>query len=342
LTAVALAGTLGLGIGAGQTMLGAEPGLGTTLPVWAADGLLTPEETVIDVTRRVSPAVVSITSGAGQGSGVIIREDGVELTNAHVVGNMRRVEVGLSNGDVYEGEVLGRAPDIDLAVVRVDAHNLPAALLGDSDRLQVGQSAIAIGNPAGFERTVTTGVVSALNRTLGGGRGARLDELIQTDAAINPGNSGGPLLDSRGRVIGINTAVLRATPVGQPIVGIGFAIPINLGRDVAEQLLTTGVVTRAYLGIRQQELDPELVAQFRLPVSQGVLVVAVDPGTPAARAGLRRGDIITSMAGTAITGEADLRRALRNSRPNTTVKLAGVRGAGRFDIALTLGEYRYR
>jgi S1-C subfamily serine protease len=256
LTAAALAGTLGLGIGAGQAMLGAEPGLGTTLPVWAAGGLLTPEETVIDVTRRVSPAVVSITSGAGQGSGVIIREDGVVLTNAHVVGNMRTVEVGLANGDVYKGEVLGRAPDIDLAVVRVDARNLPAAPLGDSDRLQVGQSAIAIGNPAGFERTVTTGVVSALNRTLGGGRGARLDELIQTDAAINPGNSGGPLLDSRGRVIGINTAVLRATPVGQPIVGIGFAIPINLGRDVAEQLLTTGVVTRAYLGIRQLELDP--------------------------------------------------------------------------------------
>src|SRR5690606_37389267 len=138
-----------------------------------------------------------------------------------------------------------------------DARNLPAAPLGDSDQLQVGQAAIAIGNPLGFERTVTTGVVSALNRTLRGSRGEILDELIQPDAAINPGNSGGPLLDSSGRVIGINTAVLRATPVGEPVVGIGFAIPINLGRDIAEQLLTTGRVSRPFLGIRQVEVYPE-------------------------------------------------------------------------------------
>lgn len=337
-TALALAGALGAGIGAGQSIAGGDPSLGKTAPVWADAPLLTPEQTVIDVTRRVSPAVVSISSGAGSGSGVIIRQDGVILTNAHVVGNMRRVGVQLANGDEYVGEVLGRAPDIDLAVVRVDGRDLPVAPLGDSDRLQVGQSAIAIGNPVGFERSVTTGVVSALNRSLG----VRLDELIQTDAAINPGNSGGPLLNSRGEVIGINTAVLNATRRGQPIVGIGFAIPINLGRDVAEQLLTTGVVSRPYIGIRHLGLDPQLVAQFRLPVREGVLIAAVEPGSPADRAGLRQGDIITRLAGSEITGEEDLRRVLRNTRPNTTVQAAGVRGNGRFDVRITLGEIRAR
>lgn len=339
LTALALAGTLGVGIGAGQGMIGADAPIGAASPAWADGSALTPEETVIEITRRVSPAVVSISSRAGSGSGVIIREDGVILTNAHVVGNMRRVIVGMANGDTIVGDVLGRAPDIDLAVVRVDANNLPVAPLGDSDRLQVGQAAIAIGNPVGFERSVTTGVVSALNRFVD----ARLDELIQTDAAINPGNSGGPLLNSRGEVIGINTAVLNATPNGRPIVGIGFAIPINLGREVAEQLVTTGAVIRPYLGIRHVGLYPELVRQFRLPAREGILVLAVERGAPAERAGLRQGDIITAIGGAQITGEADLLRFLRNTEPNATVRVAGVRSSGRpFEIELRLGEMQYR
>jgi serine protease Do len=337
LTALALAGTLGIGIGAGQSLTGALPAIGTAAPVWA-DGALTPEETVIEITRRVSPAVVSISSRGGSGSGVIIREDGVILTNAHVVGNMRRVIVGMANGDTIIGDVLGRAPDLDLAVVRVDASNLPAAPLGDSDQLQVGQAAIAIGNPVGFERSVTTGVVSALNRYVNVG----LDELIQTDAAINPGNSGGPLLNSRGEVIGINTAVLNATPSGRPIVGIGFAIPINLGRDVAEQLVTTGAVTRPFLGIGHVALYPELVRQFRLPARQGILVLEVRPGTPADRAGLSRGHIITSIDDVSMVTEADLLRFLRNAEPNETVTVSGVTPAGRpFEVRLRLGEQRY-
>ncbi|HEX6132793.1 MAG TPA: trypsin-like peptidase domain-containing protein [Longimicrobiales bacterium] len=341
-TAFALAGVLGLGIGAGQAMVGTDTALGSAAPAWAGD-LQTPEQTVIDVTRRISPAVVSIAARGGSGSGVVIREDGVILTNAHVVGNSRTVEVRLANGDSLRGEVMGRAPDIDLAVVRVNARNLPAAPLGDSDRLQVGQAAIAIGNPLGFERTVTTGVVSALNRTLRGERGMYLDELIQTDAAINPGNSGGPLLDSRGRVIGINTAVLRSTPVGQPVVGIGFAIPINLGRDIAEQLLTTGRVTRAFLGIRHVGVYPELVAQFRLPAREGVLVVEVQPGTPADRAGLRQGDIITRMAGSEVTDEGDLARVIRGSSPGQTIEISGVRANGeRFSVRARLGETALR
>lgn len=339
LTALALAGTLGIGIGAGQSLTGALPAFGTAAPVWADGAALTPEETVIEITRRVAPAVVSISSRGGSGSGVIIREDGVILTNAHVVGNMRRVIVGMANGDTIIGDVLGRAPDLDLAVVRVDANDLPAAPLGDSDQLQVGQAAIAIGNPVGFERSVTTGVVSALNRYVGRG----LDELIQTDAAINPGNSGGPLLNSRGEVIGINTAVLNATPSGRPIVGIGFAIPINLGRDVAEQLVTTGAVTRPFLGIRHVALYPELVRQFRLPARQGILVLAVEPGTPADRAGLSRGHIITAIDDAPMSTEADLLRFLRSAAPNETVSVSGVTPNGRpFEARLRLGEMRYQ
>ncbi|HSK20964.1 MAG TPA: PDZ domain-containing protein, partial [Longimicrobiales bacterium] len=166
---------------------------------------------------------------------------------------------------------------------------------------------------------------------------------IQTDAAINPGNSGGPLLNSRGEVIGINTAVLNATPNGRPIVGIGFAIPINLGRDVAEQLVTTGVVTRPYLGLRPVGLYPELVRQFRLPAEEGILVVNVEPGAPADRAGLRQGDIITQIGDAEIEDEGDLRRVLRNSQPGRTVRVTGLRADGsRLSVELTLGEMRYR
>jgi S1-C subfamily serine protease len=333
---LALAGVLGLGIGAGQAMLGGPLALA---PAFADGPLTTPEQTVIDVTRRVAPSVVSIGSRAGSGSGFVIREDGVILTNAHVVGNARVVNVLMANGDEYEGQVLGRVVDLDIAVVRVNARGLPTVPLGDSDQIQVGQAAIAIGNPAGYERTVTTGIVSAVNRSIAG---TTLDELIQTDAAINPGNSGGPLLDSRGHVIGINTAVLRSTPVGQPLIGIGFAIPVNAARDVADQLLTTGAVSRAYLGISSGDIDRELARQFRLPVQEGVIVQYVQAGTPADRAGLARGDIITQIGDTPIRSGGDLRRVMRTSRPNTAVSVSGVRGNERFSVQVRLGELQTR
>jgi serine protease Do len=257
--AVACAAVLGVGIGAGQGLAGG----GSNQLFANRSAAQTQEQTIIDVTRRVSPAVVSISSRGGAGSGVIIREDGVILTNAHVVGTMRQVTVRLATGEAFQGEVLGRDPGMDLAVVRIQSsESLPTAPLGDSDQLQVGQSAIAIGNPAGLERTVTSGIVSALNRALS----PQLEELIQTDAAINPGNSGGPLLDSNGRVIGINTAVLRDVPRGPTLVGIGFAVPINVGRDIAEQLLTTGRIVRSFLGIRYGDVTREMAQQFRLPV----------------------------------------------------------------------------
>ena len=274
------------------------------------------EAIIIRVARTVTPAVVSVSQGAGSGSGVIIRADGVILTNAHVVGNARQVEVGLADGRRVVGEVLGRDPRMDIAVVRVGANGLPVAALGNSDQLEVGQTAIAIGNPIGLERTVTTGIISAVNRSP---VGFELGGLIQTDAAINPGNSGGPLLDSSGRVIGINSAVLRGT------TGLGFAIPINMAQDIANQVLTTGRITRAYLGIVPAELIPEIVARFRLPVREGVIVRAVGAGTPAARAGLQPGDIIVAIDDEPVRSNGALFRILRMRRPGDTIRISLVR-----------------
>jgi serine protease Do len=278
------------------------------------------EVVVIRVARQATPAVVAVAVRGGSGSGVIIRKDGVILTNAHVVRDFGDVEVGLADGRRVSGRVLGRDPAVDVAVVRVEATDLPAAPLADSDRLEVGQMAIAIGNPIGLERTVTTGVVSAVNRSP---RGFELGGLIQTDAAINPGNSGGPLLDSQGRVMGINTVIIQGT------TGLGFAIPINLARDIAEQLLTTGRIRRAVLGIVPDDLIPELAQQYDLPVREGIIVRQVEPGSPAARAGLQLADIITQIDGQRVTTSGDLRRILRARRPGDTVRLTVVRAPDR-------------
>jgi serine protease Do len=341
---LAFAGVLGVGIGAGQAMFG-DPAASvvhanaeaTPAPHTASTGndaapVRTPEETVIQVTKRTTPAVVSIRSRFGSGSGVIIRADGVILTNAHVVGSSQRVEVGLASGEELAGEVLGRDPTIDIAVVRVSGRRLEPAPVGDSDQIQVGQSAIAIGNPAGFERTVTTGVISAIDRSLG----RNYDELIQTDAAINPGNSGGPLLDSSGRVIGINTAVLRDA------VGIGFAVPINLARDVADQLLTTGVIRRAFLGVDYTEINRELAAYFDLPVQEGIILRYVDANTPAAAAGLKREDIIVELDGTPIKRSGDFVKVMRSKRPGDTLRIVGIRPGGRFTTQARLSAIERR
>ena len=271
------------------------------------------EQTIIQVARDVSPAVVSVSRPGGSGSGFFIREDGVLLTNAHVVGNSRRVQVGLADGRTLAGTVIGGDAAADVAVVRVELDDAPAVPLGDSDQLQVGQTAIAIGNPLGFERTLTTGVVSALNRSP---RGLEVGGFIQTDAAINSGNSGGPLLDSQGRVIGINSVIF--SPTGASI-GLGFSIPINLAANIAQQVLTTGTVTIAYLGIGLADVYPEVARQYRLPVQEGIIVLQVDPQSPAGRAGIRREDIITDIGGAAITNGGDLRRILRERRPGETV-----------------------
>ena len=285
-------------------------------PVSRTRTLLPEEESVIRVARQITPAVVGVSQGDASGSGIIIRNDGVVLTNAHVVGDARQVTVTTADGRQLRGTVLGRDATVDVAVVRVTERNLPLAPTGDSDQLEVGQQAIAIGNPVGLERTVTTGIISAVNRSP---RGFELGGLIQTDAAINPGNSGGPLLDSQGRVIGITTAILRGT------TGLGFAVPINLANDVASQILTTGRVRRAFLGVGYRDLLPEIAQQYQLPVREGVIVIDVARNTPAQRAGLELGDIITRIDDTPITNSGDLVRVLRARQPGSTVTLRYVR-----------------
>jgi len=328
-TTIGVALAIGIGIGGGQILAGSgAPWLIAQIAPTGSE-----ERTVIAVTRQVTPAVVGIQRAGGSGSGVIIRPDGVVLTNAHVVGNARQVRVSLADGTEYSGTVLGRDPSIDVAVVRIPGRGLPAAPLADSDQLLVGQSAIAIGNPLGFERTVTRGIVSGLNRALGG-----LEELIQTDAAINPGNSGGPLLNSAGQVIGINTAIIRPSIA----TGLGFAVPINLAADIADQLITTGVIRRAYLGIGYQSVTPEMAQQLRLPVQTGIIVLNLEPGSPASSAGLLRGDIITRIGDTAITDGGDLRRFLRQSAPGATITVAVIRRNQGISIPVRLGEFTPR
>jgi S1-C subfamily serine protease len=329
-TAVA-ALALGVGLGAGQ-IIGGASGIVQAVetraerPVVAASA---DEDAVIRVAQQVSPAVVGIMHRGGSGSGVIVRADGIIITNAHVVQNARQVQVELADGRSLAGEVLGRDPRIDIAVVRIGATNLPAATLGDSDVVQVGQSAIAIGNPYGFERTVTRGVVSAVDRTL---QGSALINLIQTDAAINPGNSGGPLLDSQGRVIGINTAVWNPAIA----TGLGFAVPINDANNAVQQLLTTGRIVRAYMGVSYLPITPALAAQFRLPTQQGLILRLVERGSPADRAGLLPGDIIVQADGVAITQDADFQRILRAKQPGEQLALGFVRNGRTMQATLTL------
>ena len=329
-TATILAASLsvGVGVGVGQGLVGVRD-----LPVaWAqsAAGLRSAEEqTVIRVAKQARPAVVSVSRDGGSGSGVIIRADGVILTNAHVVGDAKQVGVRLSDGRKLEGQVLGADPAVDVAVVRVNASNLPVAPMANSDRLEVGQAAIAIGNPLGLDGTLTTGVVSAINRQ------RSLNDFvnfIQTDAAINPGNSGGPLLDSEGRVMGINTWIMGRT------TGLGFAVPINLAREVATQVLETGTVRRVIIGIVPTSVTPQIAATLKLPVSEGAAVVEVQPGSPAEKAGLLANDVITRVDGKAIAGAGDLRRILRERKAGDNVALTVQRAEQTLNLTVQLAD----
>jgi S1-C subfamily serine protease len=325
IVAASLAG--GIGVGIGQGLVG-----GRDMPVaWAQGSAVSAgqEETVIRVAEQVRPAVVSVKRGNGAGSGVVIRPDGIILTNAHVVGQAREVQVRFSDGKSQTGRVLGTDPVVDVAVVKVEARGLPVARTADSDSLKVGQTAIAIGNPMGLEGTVTTGVVSATNRQ------RSLDDFvgfIQTDAAINPGNSGGPLLDSQGRVIGMNTWIIgRAS-------GLGFAVPINVAREVADQVLATGSVRRAVMGVVPASVTEEVAQRLSLPVKTGAVVMEVSAGSPAERAGLKQQDVLTHADGQALKGAGDLRRVLRDKKPGDRVEVTVRRGEETLKVTVTLTE----
>jgi len=275
---------------------------------------------VTGVVKRVGPAVVHIHArGAGQnghrhgreevegtGSGVLITPDGYIVTNNHVVEDARTLEVRLAVGSSYTAEIVGRDPATDIAVIRIPDAGLPIARLGDSDKLAVGQLAIAIGNPLGFQSTVTAGVISALGRSLRSRNGRLIENVIQTDAALNPGNSGGPLVDSRGSVIGINTAMIQFAQ------GICFAIPVNTVRWVVTQLLKEGKVTRGYLGINGQAvpLPVQVVRHFRLEQETAVQVLDVIADSPAYAAGMKEGDIIISLGHEPVRTVDDIHRRL--------------------------------
>ncbi len=262
---------------------------------------------------------------AGTGSGFVFTPDGFILTNSHVVHEAAasggRIEVGLLDGSRYEASLIGDDPDTDLAVIRITASNLVPAALGDSSAIRVGQLLVAIGNPYGFQCTVTAGVASALGRSLRSTSGRLIDNVIQTDASLNPGNSGGPLVNARGEVVGVNTAIIR------PAQGICFAIAVNTAKQVASQLIQKGRIVRGYLGVGGQDvpLHRRVVRFHGLPQEEGILVISVEPGSPAARAGLREGDVIVAIGDAPVAGLDDLHRLLTEDRIGVPASLTVLR-----------------
>jgi S1-C subfamily serine protease len=259
---------------------------------------------------------------AGSGSGFFISQDGYALTNSHVVHGGAALRVGLADGRRLSARVVGDDPDTDLAVIRVDTTDAPALELGDSDKLRPGQIAIAIGSPMGFQQTVTAGIVSGVGRSLRAESGRLIDQVVQTDAALNPGNSGGPLLDSRGQAIGVNTAIIR------PAQGICFAIASNLARWVAGWLIKDGRVRRSFIGLGGQTVPllRKLVFTYRLGQESGVLVSAIEPNSPAARGGLREGDIIIALNGTPVKQVDRLHKLLTTELVGEQVEIEVLRG----------------
>ncbi len=300
--------------------------------------LLQEEHRIIDIVKRTAPTVVSVALYDSNGeetasaSGVIISSDGWILTNNHVISDADKIKVTLANGKELTARSLGGDPIVDLAVIKVDADNLPVAVMGDSDNLEVGQTAIAIGNPYGFERTVTVGVVSALRRSIPGG-GSALSDLIQTDAQIYPGNSGGPLVDSRGDVIGINTAV-----VGSRSGGLGFAIPINTARHIVNEVVKMGHVVVPWIGISYGDITDQIAKVFNLPAKEGIIVALVEPNSPAEFAGVKKGDIIVAADSTKIADGGDLQKVLRDKAVGDKMTLKILRDGRPITVTVTLKE----
>jgi S1-C subfamily serine protease len=293
-------------------------------------------EAVVRTVETASPAVVKIDAGRGGGSGFVFTPDGLLLTNSHVVAQAAHVTVTLADGRSLRGDVVGDDPHTDLAVVRVDGGSLPTLPFGDSRAVRVGQIAIAIGNPFGFQCTVTTGVVSALGRSLRARSGRLIDDVIQTDAALNPGNSGGPLVTTRGEAIGVNTATIM------PAQGLCFAIASNTARFVVSRLIRDGRIRRSYIGVGGQNVPVprRLVVAHRLASPSGVLVVSIEPASPGEQSGLRDGDLIVSFDGRPVGGVDDLHRLLTGERIGAAASLVVVRGVELRTLTIVPAESR--
>jgi S1-C subfamily serine protease len=308
---------------------------------------------VIETAEKISPSVVNIdiqhkaadparnrsrgpNAPTGSGSGFIFTPDGFILTNSHVVHRAERIDVALSDGRRYPARLIGDDPDTDLAVIRIDAPNLAAAQLGDSNSIRVGQLAVAVGNPYGFQCTVTAGVVSAMGRSLRSNSGRLIDDVIQTDAALNPGNSGGPLVSSRGEVIGVNTAIIL------PAQGICFAIAVNTAKFVAARLIRDGRVRRSFLGVAGQNvtIPRSLARQLSMATASGVLVLSAEKDSPAQKAGLLEGDVIIAMDGEAIKGVDDLHTYLTDEKIGVESALTILRRSAKITVPVLPAEIR--
>jgi S1-C subfamily serine protease len=373
-TYLALIATAGVGAAVAVGAVALLGGLDerTTVVTETVDAQVSPRAadrslSINEIYERAASGVVQITSTADafsagpsgtpaqhRGSGFVIDKAGHVVTNYHVVESADEINVSFSNRDTVEADLVGVDPSTDLALLRVDARSsaLTPLLLGNSDRVRVGDEVVAIGNPFGLDRTVTFGIVSALQREIRAPNRFAIDQVIQTDAPINQGNSGGPLLSMRGQVIGVNTQI-RTADIGSGNVGIGFAVPSNTVKDVVAQLLRTGRVDHAYLGITGQPVTADLADDYNLPVEAGVLVEDVRAGTGAEKAGLRGGrrqvvvagdtyilggDIIVSFDGKPISSVAELRAGLAAHKPGEEIELGIFRDAKKMTVKVTLGR----
>ena len=288
---------------------------------------------VTTVAERVSPAVVRIQvesarGHGGSGSGFVFTPDGFIITNSHVVHGGVSVKALTPDAGEFKAQLIGEDPDTDLAVLRIDAPGLRTVQLGDSRRIRVGQLVVAIGNPYGFQHTVTAGVVSALGRSLRSQSGRLIDDVIQTDAALNPGNSGGPLVNAAGEVIGVNTATIL------PAQGLCFAISVNTAQFIASSLIRQGVVRRSYIGVQAQTvpLNRVIARHYDLQNATGALVLSPEPGSPAAKAGLQEGDVIVALEGEPVEGVDVLHRLLSEERIGASTRLTVLRGSRRVEF----------
>jgi len=298
-----------------------------------ADALDAYSRVVTSVAESVSPSVVRIqvetkNGRGGSGSGFTFTPDGFILTNSHVVHGAEQIKVLTPESGEFVAQRIGEDPDTDLALVRIDAPGLQAVKLGDSRKIRVGQLVVAIGNPYGFQYTVTAGVVSALGRSLRSQSGRLIEDVIQTDAALNPGNSGGPLVNSAGEVVGVNTATIL------PAQGLCFAISINTAQFIASKLIREGVVRRSYIGVQAQtaSLNRAIAHHYDLKIATGALVIAAEPQSPAGKAGLREGDLIVAVESEPVEGVDVLHRVLNEDRIGQATRFTVIRGSQKLNV----------